>query len=211
VFPDPSAFDHPRPLLSGADFEPATIIAAYRAGWFPWPHEDEEYLWCSPDPRTLILPGGLHVSRRLRRTLRQGRFTTSRDRAFEAVIRACAVRNEGTWITEALIAAYVELHRLGWGHSIEVWDADGALAGGLYGLRVGAMFGAESMFHRATDASKVAMAAMMDWVAVEGIAFVDVQMLTGHLERMGAVEVSRDDYLTRLAAALDAADYTRAS
>ena len=186
------------PAAVGGDFEPATIVAAYRAGIFPWPHPEEEFLWFSPDPRAVIPIGGLHVSRRLQRTLRQGRFRVTLDAAFEEVMRACAERPEGTWITPRLIDGYTRLHALGWAHSFEVWTREGELAGGLYGVRVGHMFGAESMFHRVTDASKVAMVAMMQWAEREGIRLIDIQVLTEHTARMGAVEVGREEYLAQV-------------
>jgi leucyl/phenylalanyl-tRNA--protein transferase len=182
----------------GADFEPATIVSAYRAGYFPWPQPEAEHLWFSPDPRAIIPLGGLHISRRLARTIASGRFRATIDAAFERVILACTDRAEGTWITEGIIDGYIRLHELGWAHSFETWTADGRLAGGLYGLRVGGLFGAESMFHHVTDASKVAMAAMMSWAEATGIRLVDVQVLTEHTARMGAVEISREEYLARL-------------
>ncbi len=190
------------PFAFGGDFEPETIIAAYRSGAFPWPHPEEERLWFSPHPRAVIPVRSLHVSRRLARTLAQGRFRFTVDAGFEAVIRACADRPEGTWITPRLIDGYLALHELGYAHSVEAWAADGTLAGGLYGVRLGRMFGAESMFHRANDASKLAMVAMMEWVRREGIELLDIQVLTPHTESMGAVEVSRVEYLRRLADAL---------
>jgi leucyl/phenylalanyl-tRNA--protein transferase len=190
------------PAAAGGDFSPATIVAAYSAGLFPWPHPGYELLWFSPDPRAIILAGGLHVSRRLSRTLRQGRFHLTLDGAFSDVLAGCARRVEGTWITPAYAPGYRQLFELGWAHSIEVWTADGALAGGLYGLRVGGMFGAESMFHRMTDASKVAMVAMMQWAEEEGISLIDIQQLTPHTAGMGAIEIPRSDYLRRLRQAL---------
>jgi leucyl/phenylalanyl-tRNA--protein transferase len=187
---------------AGGDFEPESIVAAYRAGIFPWPHPGEEYLWFSPDPRAILPPGGLVITRRLGRTIRSGRFRVTIDHDFEAVMRACAEnRPEGTWITPALIAGYTRLHHLGWAHSVEVWTAEGGLAGGLYGVGVGAMFGAESMFHRVTDASKVAMAALVRHAVRIGIELIDIQVLTSHTQGMGGVEVSRDSYLRRLAVA----------
>ncbi len=184
-------------IAHGGDFEPSTIITAYSSGVFPWPHPDEEYLWFSPDPRAVIFPGSLHVSRRLARVLRQGRFRFTVDGAFEEVMRACADRSEGSWITPALVEGYVRLHRLGWAHSVEAW-LDGELVGGLYGVRLGHVFGAESMFHRVTDASKAAMAAMMQWAEAEGISVVDVQVLNPHTASMGAVEIPRARYLALL-------------
>ncbi|MCC6382872.1 MAG: leucyl/phenylalanyl-tRNA--protein transferase [Dehalococcoidia bacterium] len=198
AFPDMRRAPRAGPAAAGADFEPATVVAAYRAGAFPWPHGKTERLWFSPDPRAVIEPEGLHVSRRLARTLRAGRFRATVDAAFEAVVRGCAARSEGTWITPAIVEAYTQLHQLGWAHSVEVWTPDGHLAGGLYGLRVGALFGAESMFHHASDASKAAMVAMMDWARATGVRLLDVQILSPHTARMGAVEITRDAYLARL-------------
>lgn len=189
-------------VLEGGDFEPATILAAYRAGFFPWPHEWQELLWFSPDPRAILTPEGFHVSRRLARRLRQGRFRVTIDAAFDEVIEGCADRPEGTWITPRLATAYRRLHRLGWAHSIEVWSGEGHLVGGLYGLAIGGLFGAESMFHRATDASKVALAALVQWCRERGIGLIDVQVLTPHLASLGAVAIPRDEYLRRLREAL---------
>lgn len=201
-FPDVSGGEADGPIAGGADFAPETVIEAYRAGCFPWPHPQQERLWFSPDPRAIVPIGGLHVARRLARALRQGRFQVTMDGAFEAVMQACADRaDEGTWITPRLIAGYVALHDLGWAHSFEVWDS-GALAGGLYGVRVGALFGAESMFHRASDASKVAMVAMMDWAQCTGIELIDIQVLTPHTERLGGIEIARTEYLRRARAAM---------
>jgi leucyl/phenylalanyl-tRNA--protein transferase len=190
------------PAAVGGDFAPETIVSAYRAGLFPWPHPGYERLWFSPDPRAIMPLGGLHIARRLSRKLRQGRFRLSLDAAFSGVVAGCARRTEGTWITPAYARAYRQLFELGWAHSIEVWTADGALAGGLYGLRVAGLFGAESMFHSVTDASKVAMVAMMEWAAEEGITLIDIQQLTPHTASMGAVEIPRSEYLRRLREAL---------
>ncbi len=201
-FPDPSESDSDGFVAYGGDFEPATVIGAYLQGIFPWPHGDDEYLWFSPDPRAIIPVGGLHISRRLARTLRQGRFRVTMDRSFREVMTACADRPEGTWITPALVDGYCRLHEHGWAHSIEVWDPDGTLVGGIYGVRAGNLFGAESMFHRATDASKVAMVAMMEWAEATGIEVIDVQVLTPHTQAMGAVEIPRGDYLVRVRRAI---------
>lgn len=188
----------------GGDFAPETVLAAYRRGIFPWPHPGEEYLWFSPDPRAIIPIGGLHVSRRLARTIRSGRFRVTLDAAFEAVMQACAERgDEGTWITPSLILGYTALHRAGHAHSFEVWNEGGVLVGGLYGVAVGGMFGAESMFHHATDASKVAMVALMQHAARIGLSLVDVQVLTPHTASMGAIEIPRAEYLARLAIAVN--------
>lgn len=203
LFPDPRRLDEHGCAGEGADFAPATIVTAYRAGIFPWPHPSSEYLWFSPNPRAIIPLDGLHISRRLGRTIRSGRFRYSVDAAFEEVMRCCAkAREDGTWITEALIDGYVELHRLGWAHSFEVWNAAEELVGGLYGVAVGAMFGAESMFHLETDASKAGMVALLQHARTIGVELIDVQVLTDHTERMGAVEITRNEYLARLARAM---------
>ncbi|MCC7362868.1 MAG: leucyl/phenylalanyl-tRNA--protein transferase [Dehalococcoidia bacterium] len=204
-FPHPRRGDDRGLVGAGGDFEPSTIIGAYTAGAFPWPTAGEQFLWFSPDPRCIIELDGLHVSRRLARTIRSGRFYATVDLAFPKVMSLCAVRpGEGTWITPDLFRAYVRLHQLGWAHSIEVWTGDGVLAGGLYGVGVGAMFGAESMFHRVTDASKVAMVALMQHARAIGIELVDIQVATPHTLSMGATEIPRTTYYRRLAHALAA-------
>jgi leucyl/phenylalanyl-tRNA--protein transferase len=152
-----------------------------------------------------VLPlDGLHVSRRLGQTLRQHRFRVTIDADFAAVVEGCADRGtEETWITPTLRAAYERLHVLGWAHSVEVWSLDGSLAGGLYGVVVGGLFAAESMFHRVTDASKIALVALVQQCRATGIELLDVQMPTAHLDSLGAVTVRRADYLRRLAAVVD--------
>ena len=207
--PSPYAFADMEPdeqglVGHGADFEPPTIIAAYRAGCFPWPHPSYERLWFSPEPRAILPVGGLHVSRRLVRTARAGGFRVTVDAAFGEVIRSCSLnRPEGSWITPSLTAAYARLHELGWAHSVEAWTREGDLAGGLYGIRVGRMFGAESMFHRVRDGSKVALVGFMQWCEAEGIELVDIQVLTDHTASLGGVEISRHEYLQRLANAIE--------
>jgi leucyl/phenylalanyl-tRNA--protein transferase len=200
-FPDASRGPRDQPVAMGGDFEPETVVAAYRHGIFPWPNDYEELCWFSPDPRAILPVGGLHVSRRLERVIRQGRFRVTLDAEFERVIEACAAR-DATWITPRLIDGYVRLHQLGWAHSFEVWMAGDVLAGGLYGVGVGTMFGAESMFHTVSDASKIAMAAMMQHAEDAGWTLVDIQVLTEHTQSMGALEIPRADYLRRLAAAV---------
>lgn len=201
VFPDPAPFDAQGVVARGGDFEPATIIAAYEAGVFPWPHPQEEYLWCSPDPRCVFEVDGLHVPRRLARTIRARCPRVTIDAAFADVVEGCADRDD-TWITPALIDGYRQLHELGWAHSVEVWAEDGTLAGGLYGVAVGAMFGAESMFHRRTDASKIALVALMQHCRAIGVEFVDIQVETPHTHRLGARSIPRSLYLRRLRRAL---------
>ncbi len=207
VMPDAATAEPGEDLVAvGADLAPGTLLAAYRSGMFPMPVDPNRrrsrIAWFSPDPRGIVPLDGLHVSRSLRRNLK--RFEVRMDSSFEEVVRACGDPGRpGRWITEAIIDAYVELHRLGWGRSVEVHDDRGRLVGGLYGLRIGELFAGEAMFHRATDASKVAMVATVDWLNATGAALFDVQWVTDHLASMGAVEVSRHDYLRLLAAALD--------
>jgi len=200
-FPDPARGDAEGLIAQGGDLQPATIVAAYRQGIFPWPHDEAELLWWSPDPRAVLPLEGLHVSRSLARTVRRARFRVTLNAAFPAVIDGCAARDE-TWITPAIRAAYVRLHRLGWAHSVEVWDRSGALAGGLYGVVVGGLFAAESMFHHATDASKVAVVALVQHARWVGTTLLDVQVPTDHLATLGARTVPRAEYLRLLAAAV---------
>jgi leucyl/phenylalanyl-tRNA--protein transferase len=203
-FPDPRRADADGLVAVGGDLEPATLVAAYRAGIFPWPVEDVDTAWWSPDPRAVIPLDGLHVSRRLTQTLRQRRFRVTVDADFAGVIAGCADRApEATWITPALRAAYVRLHGLGWAHSVEVWTLDGALAGGLYGVGVGGLFAAESMFHRVTDASKIALVGLVQHCRAVGVQLIDVQLSSAHLVSMGAVTLPRRDYLRRLATVVD--------
>ena len=190
----------------GADLEPGTLLAAYRRGLFPMRlHEGGEIAWWSPDPRGVIPLDGLHVSRSLLRSRR--RFRVSVDTCFEAVVRGCADPGRpGAWIDESFVEAYCALHDLGWAHSIEVWDdrADGAaaLAGGLYGVAIGGLFAAESKFHRLRDASKVAVVALVDLMRDAGAPLLDVQWTTEHLMTLGAVDITRAEYLARLVEAL---------
>ena len=183
----------------GGDLSPDTLVAAYRDGVFPWFNPGDPFLWWSPDPRGIFELDGLHVSRSLARTIRSGKFRVTANTAFADVMRGCADRPEGeTWVTSEMIAAYEALHRLGHAHSVEVWTADGTLAGGIYGVSVGGLFAGESMFHRVTDASKVALAALVDRLKARGLVLFDVQMVTDHTRRMGAVEIPRREYLRRL-------------
>ena len=200
-FPDPVRADADGLLAEGGDLEPSTLIAAYRAGIFPWPVEEHELLWWSPDPRAVLPLDGLHVSRSLGRVLRQRRFRVTLNAAFAEVIAGCADREE-TWITPAIRAAYARLHRLGWAHSLEVWAPDGTLAGGLYGVAVGALFSAESMFHRVRDASKVAVVALVAHARRVGLTLLDVQVPSAHLTSLGATTLPRREYLARVAQAV---------
>lgn len=185
-----------------APLDPALVVRAYRAGIFPMALEDGEIGWFSPDPRGIIPLESFHVPQRLARVIRRGRFEVTIDRQFEVVMRACARRpGEGTWISDAIVDCYRALHRLGLAHSVEVWQAD-ALVGGLYGVHLGGAFFGESMFHRATDASKVALAALVDRLRRRSFGLLDVQWVTPHLEQFGAIEVPREAYLGQLKQAL---------
>jgi leucyl/phenylalanyl-tRNA--protein transferase len=194
----PEAADEQGLVAIGGDLAPATLLDAYRSGVFPWYDEHTPICWWSPDPRAIIPLDGLHVSRRLARTIRGGRFTVTFNRDFAGVIHGCANRpGEGTWLVPEMIDAYRDLHRLGHAHSVEVWHGD-ELAGGTYGVAVGGLFAGESMFHRVTDASKVALAALVDRLNERKFTLFDVQFVTPHTSRMGAVEIPRADYLDRL-------------
>lgn len=186
----------------GAGLEPGTLLAAYRSGLFPMRvGRGGPIAWWSPDPRGILPLEGFHESRSLRRSRRK--FTIAVDTAFEDVMRACAEphRPHG-WIDDDFVVAYTELHRLGWTHSVEAWTGDGVFAGGVYGVAVGGLFAAESMFHRVTDAGKVALAALVDLLRAGGATLLDVQWTTPHLESLGAVDVPRAKYLELLASAL---------
>jgi leucyl/phenylalanyl-tRNA--protein transferase len=185
----------------GGDLRPQRLLEAYRRGIFPWYDEHGPICWWSPDPRALFELDGLHVSRRLRRTMRSGRFTVTLNRDFAGVMRGCADRPEGTWITLDMIGAYVKLHRLGHAHSVEAWAGD-ELAGGIYGVAIGGLFAGESMFKRHRDASKVALAVLVERLRERGYQLFDVQFLTDHTASLGAIEIPRDEYLVRLRRAL---------
>ncbi|MFQ5412507.1 MAG: leucyl/phenylalanyl-tRNA--protein transferase [Phycisphaerae bacterium] len=180
---------------------PDILISAYAQGIFPMGVEGE-IRWFSPDPRAILPLGSFHASKTLRQKVRCGRFETRIDHRFRAVMEACGDRPEGTWITPDLVDAYTWLHKLGLAHSVESWHR-GRLVGGLYGVTLGGAFFGESMFHRMRDASKVALAALVDRLKTRGYKLLDVQFLTPHLERFGAVEILREDYMRRLAGALD--------
>ena len=182
--------------------DPALVVRAYREGIFPMAVEDGQIGWFSPDPRGVLPLETFHVPARLARVMRSGRFEVTADRAFEAVMRACADRpDDGTWISVEIIECYLALHRLGIAHSIEAWQG-GELAGGLYGVHLGGAFFGESMFHRVRDASKVALAELVARLTRRGFLLLDTQWVTPHLEQFGAVEIPRRDYLHLLKRAL---------
>jgi leucyl/phenylalanyl-tRNA--protein transferase len=186
---------------TGADLEPGTLLAAYRSGMFPMPY-GSVLAWWSPDPRGIVPLDGLRISRSLRQSMR--RYEIRVDTAFEEVIDGCAdPRRPSGWISPGIWAAYMRLHQLGWAHSVETWSLDdGRLAGGLYGVAIGGLFAGESMFHRRTDASKVALVGLVERMRERGMALLDVQWATDHLRSLGGVEIPRREYLERLAEAV---------
>jgi leucyl/phenylalanyl-tRNA---protein transferase len=200
LMPDPAAAGDNDLVGVGADLEPGTILAAYRSGLFPMPVEGQ-LAWWSPEPRAILPLDGMRISRSLRMSCR--RFEIRVDSAFDEVVAGCAdPHRPGGWISRDIAAAYCRLNRLGWAHSVEAWTPDGALAGGLYGVAIGGLFAGESMFHRRTDASKVALVALVHLLVDGGASLLDVQWRTPHLASLGVVEIPRDEYLRRLAAAI---------
>ncbi len=197
--------DPPGLLAAGGDLAPARLLAAYERGVFPWYSAQQPILWWSPDPRMVLFPGEFKISHSLRKTLRSGRFTTRVDLNFRETIRQCAApRRSGpeTWLNSDMISAYEALYSLGFGHSIETYRGD-RLVGGLYGIRLGNVFFGESMFSRESDASKVAMARLVDECRARDIRIIDCQVASSHLASIGAREISRADFISMLA------DYAR--
>lgn len=206
VFPPPEAAEPDGLLAVGGDLGPERLLLGYAQGIFPWYEQGLPILWHSPDPRMVLLPKELRVSRSLRKVVKRAPFGLSLDRAFEAVIRACAERERpeqaGTWITDEMIAAYVRLHELGYAHSVEAWQ-DGELAGGLYGVSLGRAFFGESMFAWRSDASKVAFVHLVQQLVRWKFDLIDCQVHTEHLERFGAGEWPRARFLEALARSLE--------
>jgi leucyl/phenylalanyl-tRNA--protein transferase len=200
VFPPPEeAFVEPNGLLAaGGDLSSQRLIAAYRQGIFPWYSDGEPILWWSPDPRMVLLPAALRIHRSLSKALRKARYVVRLDYDFPAVIHACAQTprhgQSGTWIQTEMIAAYCELHRLGYAHSVETW-IDGRLAGGLYGIAIGGVFYGESMFTWVTDASKIALAHLCAYLKQRKFGIIDCQMETGHLRSLGAQLMPRKAFV----------------
>jgi leucyl/phenylalanyl-tRNA--protein transferase len=192
--PVQSALKDPNGLLAaGGDLSSERLLEAYRHGIFPWFSEGDPILWWSPDPRMILFPAELKISRSLGKTLRNRSYETRFDSAFDAVMAGCAAPRKsepGTWIGDAMKAAYRKLHRLGYAHSVETW-IDGDLAGGLYGVAIGRVFFGESMFSHARDASKIALAALVGHLKSAGFGLIDCQMRTRHLESLGAREIPR--------------------
>lgn len=192
-------------LAAGGDLSPQRLIQAYRHGCFPWYQDGQPILWWSPDPRTVLFPDELHVSRSLRKVLRQQCYQVSFDRDFAAVIQACAAPRDyadGTWITTPMQQAYLQLHQLGIAHSVEVWQDD-KLVGGLYGLAMGRLFFGESMFSRADNASKVGFATLVERMRAWGFVLIDCQMPSHHLHNFGARAISRNAFADYLRQYLD--------
>ncbi len=200
--PTSAALEDPNGLLAvGGDLSPERLLAAYRRGIFPWFEEPQPILWWTPDPRSVLFPECLHVSRSLRKTLRRDRFRLAVDTAFRDVMLACAESRSGgagTWIGSSMLDAYCRLHESGDAHSIEIYDEGGELVGGLYGVAIGGAFFGESMFSRRTDASKVALVALVSIARRGGICLIDCQVESDHLNSMGAKNVRRLDFEKRL-------------
>jgi leucyl/phenylalanyl-tRNA---protein transferase len=205
VFPPPDYADPSGLIAVGGDLSSERLLEAYRVGIFPWYSDDQPILWWSPDPRFILELDEFKVSRSLQKTLRRKIFQVTFDRVFEEVIAACSVvprqGQRGTWITQDMRDAYLELHGLGYAHSVESWFG-GELAGGLYGVSLGKAFFGESMFHHKTDASKIALATLVEKLKSWGFHFIDSQMTTEHMMSLGAKEVPRRIFLKRLQSAL---------
>jgi leucyl/phenylalanyl-tRNA--protein transferase len=205
AFPPPALATEDGLLAVGGDFRPERLVLAYAQGIFPWPMRGQPLLWFSPDPRFVLLPERLHVGRSLAKVMRRGAFEVRADTSFDKVVQACATAprpgQHGTWITQQLRLGYQELHRAGFAHSIEAWEA-GELVGGLYGVSLGSAFFGESMFARSADASKVAFATLIGNLLEWGFDLVDCQVRTEHLARFGADDMPRPEFLDRLARAI---------
>lgn len=201
MFPDPNLATEEGLLAIGGDLSPERLLLSYLVGIFPWYGEGEPILWWSPDPRCVLFPAEVHVSRRLERTLRQGRFRVTCNRAFGSVVSACAAvraaNGEETWLVPEMQSAYGRLHELGLAHSVEAWR-DGELAGGLYGVAFGRLFFGESMFHTVTDASKVCLVRLARHLAARDFLLFDCQVPNPHLLNMGARTIPRREFLDRL-------------
>lgn len=205
AFPSPEMAGEGGLLAAGGDLSVQRLVLAYSMGIFPWYSEGYPILWWSPDPRLILVPDEIKVSKTLRQTIRQGRFRVTVNEAFEDVIRNCATvkrkDGQGTWITQEMIRAYIRLHKAGYAHSVESWDGN-ELAGGLYGVMMGRAFFGESMFTKKSDASKVALVVYATELARNGFEFIDCQVTTKHMKSFGAQEISRAEFMKRLEKAL---------
>lgn len=204
-FPDPRGATPEGIVAFGGDLHPDTLRLAYSQGIFPWPHEGLPLLWFCPAERAIIDFSRIHIPKRLARQRKNSGLTFTIDNAFDDVIEACrdAYRpgQGGTWITPQMLSAYKRFHREGQAHSVEAWDEAGNLVGGVYGVDAGGVFSAESMFYRQSGASKLALLHLFDHLAARGAEWMDIQMMTPHMEALGAVLIPRDDFLRRLRAA----------
>lgn len=205
-FPDAASSPGDHPLAIGGDLSMGRLLAAYRSGIFPWYNPGEPILWWSPDPRFILYPDNFQVPHGLKKALRRNPWELRCDTKFEQVMRTCAEvprpGQDGTWITEEMLSAYTRLNKAGIAHSVEVW-LEGQLVGGLYGLSIGRAFFGESMFHKVPDASKVALHHLVTMAREWDFLFIDCQVHTAHLERLGAEEVPREVFLNELAEALE--------
>jgi leucyl/phenylalanyl-tRNA--protein transferase len=215
-FPSVSlALEEPNGLLAfGGDLSPKRLVNAYKAGIFPWFSEGEPLLWWSPNPRGIIYLDSYKASKSLRKSVRHQQYTASMNTAFDAVINECANVPRGhikvdntehhntTWITPAMIQSYQELHQLGYAHSVEIWDSEGSLVGGLYGIGINGAFCGESMFHLKTDASKAALWALACQMRRYGLTFIDCQMVNPHLAKLGCIDIERETFISLLQNAL---------
>ena len=205
IFPNPELADDDGLLAVGGDLSEDRLLLAYSMGIFPWYADDQPILWWSPDPRLVLIPAELKISRSLRQTMKKGPFTIKMDTAFADVIRSCAeMRREGqqgTWITEEMIEAYIRLHHAGYAHSVESWQ-EGKLVGGLYGIALGKAFFGESMFAKKSSASKIALVSLAEYLRALDYSFIDCQVTTEHLKSLGAREIPRSEFLRMLKGAL---------
>jgi len=205
LFPPPALAREDGLLALGGDLSVPRLLLAYQQGIFPWYSPGEPILWWSPDPRLILIPEEFHLAKRLARTIRQQIFSLTFDTDFQGVIRACShtrrKEGQGTWLDEDMIVAYCRLHDQGYAHSVECWQ-NGELVGGLYGVALGAVFFGESMFSLAPDSSKVALAGLVERLKAWDFALIDCQVGTGHLQRLGAREISGAEFSSRLAQAV---------
>ncbi len=205
LFPPPEHAEDTGLLAVGGDLSAKRLLAAYKAGIFPWYSEGDPILWWSPDPRLVLYPSNFHISRSMRRLLNRGLFRATMDLAFEKVIKKCAevrINNgEGTWITSEMTKAYIELHRMGLAHSVETW-LEGKIVGGLYGVSLGQCFFGESMYSESPNASKVALFNLVNFIKKYNFRFIDCQVYSDHLLKMGACEIKRKRFLKELRSAL---------
>jgi leucyl/phenylalanyl-tRNA---protein transferase len=201
-FPPTYLADEHGVLAWGGDLHPLSLIRAYSNGIFPWPHEGHPLLWFAPDPRAVLDFSDLHISDSLQKAKKKSTLTFTTDKAFREVITSCqrVVRKdqESTWITRDLHRAYIKLHEMGGAHSVEAWDTDGNLVGGLYGVTAGGYFAGESMFHRTSNASKFCVIYLLEHLKERGLDWVDIEIMTPHFALLGAKEIPRAEYETRI-------------